>query len=283
MPEEGARIRFLGESELDELIDVQNRIFADYIIPMRSSKEFFLDFQRSVGGGLSDVIVAVDREGIIGYVNPVIDGREAWVGGVGVVPERRGQGLGKMLMLAAEEHARERGVETMSLEVIHGNERAAAMYKSLGYDERRVYVCAEGKPMQFAGYGSQPRRATLEEIAPLHAEAYKDTCWQRRMACSLASSARNAEAYVVDGGFVLVRKVGTTGYIPFLGVEPGRRGAGIGTSLAKFALNRLWELGTFKVAMYNLNEEPSVLRMLDKFDFAVTLKQIEMGKDLAGR
>lgn len=270
----------MDESQLDELIEVQNRIFADYIVPMRSSKEFFLDFQRSVGGGLSNLIVAMDGDKVIGYVNPIMDGSEAWVGGVGVVPERRGEGHGRSLMLAAEELARARGVKEMTLEVIQGNDKAIAMYWGLGYRDSKIYVCAEGKPVQFAGYGPQPRKATAAELLPMHAEAYADTCWQRRKACSLHESARTAEGYAVDGGFVLVRKVGTTGYIPYLGVAPGRRGSGIGTSLAKFALNRLWELGTFKVAIYNLNEEPAVIRLLDKFDFAITMKQIEMRKSL---
>ena len=58
------------------------------------------------------------------------------------------------------------------------------------------------------------------------------------------------------------------------------RGRGLGTSLTKFALNRLWELGVYKIGVYNLTEEPSVMRLLDKFDFVVTMKQMEMRKRL---
>jgi len=74
--------------------------------------------------------------------------------------------------------------------------------------------------------------------------------------------------------------VDTSGYIPFLGVVPDRRGSGIGTALAKYALTRLWEHGAFKVALYNVNEDLPTLRMLDKFDFKVTMKQIEMRRRL---
>ncbi|MEW5748247.1 MAG: GNAT family N-acetyltransferase [Candidatus Thermoplasmatota archaeon] len=281
MAGEGIQLRHIASGELDALVDAQNEIFSDYLVPMRSSREFFVDFVQSVGGKLSNVIVATDGGRVVGYVNPVVDGGESWVGGVGVVPSHRGRGLGKRLMLAGEEFSRREGARASVLEVIEGNERAYSLYSHIGYRDVRKYICAEGKPVQFAGYGIRPRRAALEELMPMHAEAYSDTCWQRRKVHGLVSSVRTAECYIADGGFVLVRKVESTGYIPYLGVLPGRRGEGIGTSLAKFALNRLWELGAFKVAIYNLNEDPQVLRMLDKFDFAVTMKQVEMRKSLA--
>lgn len=281
MAEDGTiELRHLEKDELDGLVDAQNEIFSDYLVPMRSSREFFIDFLQSVGGNLSNVIVATYTGRIVGYVNPVVDGREAWVGGVGVVPAYRGRGLGRRLMLAGEEFSRDEGALVSTLEVIRGNERAHGLYSRMGYADTRTYVCAEGKPVQFAGFGTRPRKATVEELVSMHAEAYADTCWQRRKVHGLMSSARTTECYIADGGFVLLRKVESTGYIPYLGVLPDRRGEGIGTSLAKFALNRLWELGAFKVAMYNLNEEPQVLRMLDKFDLAVTMKQIEMRKNL---
>ena len=79
MSGEDAQIRHLEEGELDALVDAQNEIFQDYIIPLRSSRQFFLDFQRSVGGGLRDVLVAVKNNSIVGYVNPVIDRKDAWI------------------------------------------------------------------------------------------------------------------------------------------------------------------------------------------------------------
>lgn len=275
------RLRHAGAGELDQLVDAQNEIFSDYIIPMRSGKTFFIDFLQSVGGRLENVIVALDGRRIVGYVNPVVDGPEAWIGGLGIVPDHRGKGIGKRLMEAAEEFSKSKGAETSILEVIQGNERARALYRSLGYADARTYVCAEGRPVQFVGFGERPSKVQVSSLSEMHRSAYADTCWQRRKACALDVSARSSECYMVPSGFVLVRKVNAVGYIPYLGVLPERRREGTGTSLAKFALNRLHELGAFKVAIYNANEEPSVLRMLDKFDFAVTMKQVEMRKKLA--
>ena len=280
MGSDEADIRHLERGRLDKLIDAQNEIFSDYIIPMKSSREFFLDFQKSVGGDLRNVIVAFVKGEMVGYVNPVIDQREGWIGGVGVIPRMRGIGLGRKLMQSAEELCRSRGVQDIYLEVIDGNDRARGLYEDLGYTATRKFVTAEGKPARFEGFGDTPRRADISEIVSLHEGAYKDTCWQRRKTEALVESARGAECYVVSGGFVLTRTVDTSGFIPFLGVLPDMRGVGVGTSLAKFALTRLWDLGAFKVVLYNVNEDPPTLRMLDKFDFKVTLKQTEMKKRL---
>ena len=270
----------LYSDRIDELVNAQIDIFADYIIPLRSSPQFFREFMRSVGGRLDDIIVATQRDRIVGYVNPVVDQKEAWVGGLGVIPSHRGQGVGTKLMEAAEEAVRRRGVDEMILEVIEGNSSATRLYTTMGYVEHRSYLSADGKAARFAGFGRKPESVGVEEVADLHRATYADACWQKRKASALVESGRTCETYAVDGGFVMLRRVGTTGFVPFIGVLPEKRKRGIGTSLAKFALDRLWELGAFKVAIYNVNDDLPTKRMLDKFDFAVTLRQIEMRKPL---
>jgi len=280
MGSEVADVKPLERGQLDELIDAQNEIFSDYIIPMKSSREFFLDFQRSVGGDLRNVLVASVKGEMVGYVNPVIDRHEGWIGGVGVIPSMRGKGIGHMLMRSAEGLCRSRGVHVIYLEVIEGNDRAQRLYEELGYVATRKFVTAEGRPTRFEGFGMAPHRSDVSEIVPLHEKAYGDTCWQRRKTDAIVESARGGECYIVSEGFVLTRIVDTSGFIPFLGVVPEKRGKGVGTSLAKFALTRLWDLGAFKVALYNINEDLPTLRMLDKFDFKITMKQIEMKRQL---
>jgi len=274
------RIERLAPDRLDHLIDAQNGIFADYIVPMKLTRPFFLDFLRSVGGDLANVLVALDGERIVGYVNPVIDGQEAWIGGVGVLPTYRRRGLGRDLMLASEDFARGKGAREVWLEVIEGNYGAQKLYEGMGYAPTRKYLTAEGRPIRFEGFGDLPSSATMSELQKLHEASYRDTCWQRRKPQSLVQAARGAECYKLDGGFVLVRTVETNGFIPFLGVVPDKRSKGIGTALAKFALTKLYNHGAFKVTLYNINEDLPTLRMLDIFDFKVTMKQLEMKKNL---
>lgn len=266
---------------LDELVDAQNEIFQDYIIPVKSSRQFFIDFLKSVGGDLANILVATDKDGRIkGYINPVVDGPEGWIGGIGIHPQHRNLGIGTRLMLEAEKNLRARGVREVSLEVIEGNDGALRLYQKLGYVATRKFLTAEGKPARFEGYGPKTSPATMTELLALHERSYSDSCWQRRKPDALVQSARGAECYKADGGFVLLRTVETTGFIPFLGVIPERRHRGLGTALAKFALTRLHDLGAFKTALYNVNEDVPTLRLLDMFDFKVTMKQIEMKKKI---
>ncbi len=51
-----------------------------------------------------------------------------------VAKEAEGRGMGKALVRAAEETARARGAETMTLHVFGVNTRARGMYEKLGYD-----------------------------------------------------------------------------------------------------------------------------------------------------
>jgi ribosomal protein S18 acetylase RimI-like enzyme len=277
---EEVRIEHMQPGQLDALIDAQNEIFEDYIIRIRSSKQFFLDFVSSVGGDLRNVLLALDGSRVVGYVNPVADGREGWIGGIGILREYRGQGIGTRLMNEAERELGAEGVREVSLEVIDGNTRAEKLYRHLGYQPTRKYLSAEGIPSKYQGFGTEPKPATLSEVLPIHSRCYADTCWQRRKTEAVVQSSKGSETFKVDGGFVMVRAIDTSGFIPFLGVEPEKRRRGIGTSLAKFALSRLHDMGAFKTALYNVNEDEATLRMLDMFDFKVTMKQTEMRKVL---
>jgi ribosomal-protein-alanine N-acetyltransferase len=65
---------------------------------------------------------------------------------IATLPAHRGLGLGRRLMLVAEQHAVEMAGETLTLEVRASNTPAIRMYESLGYDQfgRRPGYYADG-------------------------------------------------------------------------------------------------------------------------------------------
>ena len=64
------------------------------------------------------------------------EGLECYLAELYVVPERRGEGLGRALMEAAIELARREGADTMDLGTADNDHAARALYESMGFDNR---------------------------------------------------------------------------------------------------------------------------------------------------
>jgi RimJ/RimL family protein N-acetyltransferase len=102
--------------------------------PLEASRQFIrhvLD-----GGGVHGV--AVDASGVVvGWCDIDRYEREGFAHGgrlgIGLLPEVRGRGLGRRLMLAAIEATWAQGMERIELEVFASNTRAIALYESLGF------------------------------------------------------------------------------------------------------------------------------------------------------
>ena len=63
-------------------------------------------------------------------------GLECYLAELYVTPARRGQGLGRALMVAALSEARSRGTDTMNIEVDEPDLVARRLYESLGFSNR---------------------------------------------------------------------------------------------------------------------------------------------------
>ena len=85
-------------------------------------------------------VVAVDEsQDIIGYAGVFAPGQaEADILTVGVVPEHRGKGIAKALMVLITEWAKAQGSIAMMLEVKIDNPEAIGLYESLGYSKLNV-------------------------------------------------------------------------------------------------------------------------------------------------
>lgn len=96
------------------------------------------DFARALAAADAAVLVVRDDEGAIASVMVGDDGHRGWVYYLAVAPDRRRQGLGRALMVAAEDWLRARGCPKIQLMVRSGNAEALGFYAALGLERQEV-------------------------------------------------------------------------------------------------------------------------------------------------
>jgi GNAT superfamily N-acetyltransferase len=142
MPEDnvaGMTVDFRRSSEfsLAELASVFTDAYHGYVVPFVVDEPQLGYMVDVFDLDLSKSLVAAERERPIGLANLGRRGERTWLGGVGVVPDRRGSGIGESLTRMLLDQAREAARE-MVLEVIVENAPAIALYEKLGFARTRV-------------------------------------------------------------------------------------------------------------------------------------------------
>ena len=89
------------------------------------------------------VFVATAGEGVAGFVSGEhrahwSGDREVYVGELVVAPQYEGRGVGRALMDAVTDHARQHGMTTITLDTGAANTKARAFYARLGFGEEDV-------------------------------------------------------------------------------------------------------------------------------------------------
>lgn len=122
----GVRIRPLATADLSRVIEIENSSFTT---PWRRPT-----FESLLGRGDSDLIAAEGSDGLTGYavVWTIVD--QAELGNVAVARDRRGRGIGRLLVRSALDCATARGAEDCFLEVRASNLAAQSLYESCGFE-----------------------------------------------------------------------------------------------------------------------------------------------------
>lgn len=104
----------------------------------RSWNDPAADYHRALATQTSAILLANQEASILASVMTGFDGHRGWVYYLGVLPDHRGRGLGRILMAAAEAWLRDRGAPKIQLMVRDDNEAALGFYKALGYELQPV-------------------------------------------------------------------------------------------------------------------------------------------------
>ena len=93
------------------------------------------DFRLARGRSNSDVLIAVDPQGIVvGAVMVGHDGHRGWIYYLAADPCRRRQGIGKKLVEAAELWLEARGISKLQLLIRDTNTEVIRFYERIGFE-----------------------------------------------------------------------------------------------------------------------------------------------------
>ena len=101
------------------------------------------DIALARNGPNSTILLGREDEKVVASAMVGHDGHRGWVYYVATAPDRRGQGLGRAIMNAAEDWLRQAGIAKLQLLVRQDNAKASAFYETIGYDEAAVTVFAK--------------------------------------------------------------------------------------------------------------------------------------------
>ena len=96
------------------------------------------DFDLAVANLASAILLAHDGAELLGSVMTGFDGHRGWVYYLASDPARRGRGIGRKLMIAAEDWLRGRDCPKIQLMVRSDNVEAKGFYAALGYEVQDV-------------------------------------------------------------------------------------------------------------------------------------------------
>lgn len=177
-----SEIRSATDLAIPDLAALFSRCYEGYFVPIKVDASALERMIRAWSLDLEASRVLFEDGSPSGMAMLGRRGSRGWIGGMGMIPERRGNRGGRVLMEAVLEQARARRLERVDLEVLEQNSPAIRIYESLGFETRRmldVWTRPAGEP---------PPDDLAHEAVPLevaeglahHAELHAEPSpWQR--------------------------------------------------------------------------------------------------------
>jgi len=142
--ESSTTIRSAAECSSAAFVSALNTAYADYFIPIHLTPSSLENLVRRESIDMQASRVALSGGEIVGMGLLGRRGSRGWIGGMGVIPDYRRQGIARHIMRELITQARKLSLGTLQLEVIQQNKAAYNLYLELGYVTSRqllVLVC----------------------------------------------------------------------------------------------------------------------------------------------
>ncbi|MFD0701848.1 GNAT family N-acetyltransferase [Myroides pelagicus] len=137
--------RFLNNVNFDELVEVFNKAFHDYVVPMQLTREELEKKIKTEGIQLSDSIGVYANKKLVGFILHGRNNYKLYNAATGVIPEYRGNNLTTKMYEYGLPIFRSFDIRKISLEVISTNDIAFKAYRKIGFKKWRSLNCLKGK------------------------------------------------------------------------------------------------------------------------------------------
>ncbi len=139
-----------SDEEVVWMNDLLNATFMDHFNSVPHTPDRLISM-RDIGRDEYLVTLAMGEEGPAGICltelssefNRQTGSRAGWVMMLGVMPDRRGAGIGRLLLTDGMNWLLEKGMDSLNISVIAKNEQAMSLYTSLGFREDQEAIWHE--------------------------------------------------------------------------------------------------------------------------------------------
>lgn len=160
MSHHGLRLVPASSVSLEEYAAAFTSAFQGYQFPIDVDATWLARRVRIEQHDLQQSLLAYEGDAVVGVAGLAIRGHAGWVCGFGIMPERRGRGLGREMMAAILVRARACGLRRLSLEVLARNTAARRLYEGAGMRVSRDLLMLDRVwPAQTPGDAADSKRA----------------------------------------------------------------------------------------------------------------------------
>ena len=276
-------IETLQNTTIDQLLEVFNLSFSDYVVPFVLTKAQLEDKIKSDSVNLELSVGAFQNNQLIAFMlhgfDLVDNLKVVYNAGTGVIPEKRGQKLTFRMYAYLMPILHEKRIDNIQLEVISTNAVAIKAYTNLGFEIVRELNCYKGLLQASTKIeGVEIRNLDTYDWKKLKSFWDFKPSWQNAITAVEKLKSTNVSLGVYRDnnlmGYIIYNP--TLKRIHQLAVEKTERNNGFGTML----LNAIATQYEKEVSIINVEDIPELDTFMKKIGLKHFIKQYEMKMSL---
>lgn len=184
----------------DQLVQAFNDGYTGYLLPVQVDELELRHHIQQYDIVLNLSCITMQADLVTGVGLLAVRDQRGWVGGLGVHPDYRRQGVGRELMHALIQQSRALGLSAIQLEVLEKNDAARRLYLDIGFaDVRKLHVLSYDPSPQPPNATAAIEACSIQQALRLHQAYHRVTTpWQRGYE-SLKKADISAQAWMIPG------------------------------------------------------------------------------------